>query len=62
MSASGTFPDPVYADTILAPQFAASQRWLFRPMLEASEAHLLMLNATGLMPSPQAAQVWAALR
>jgi argininosuccinate lyase len=56
------FPDPVYADTILAPQFAASQRWLFTPMLEASEAHLLMLHATGLMPSAQAAKVWAALQ
>ena len=49
MSTSSAFPDPVYADTILAPQFAASQRWLFGPMLDASEAHLLMLQATGLM-------------
>src|SRR5215212_6368445 len=62
MSTSRAFPDPVYADTILAPQFAASQRWLFRPMLEASEAHLLMLHATGLMAGPQAARAWAALR
>jgi argininosuccinate lyase len=62
MSHSRHFPDPVYAETILAPQFAASQRWLFVPMLDASEAHLLMLNATGLMPNGQTAKVWAALQ
>ncbi|MFN8636556.1 MAG: argininosuccinate lyase [Chloroflexota bacterium] len=61
MSTSRAFPDPVYADTILAPQFAASQRWLFGPMLDASEAHLLMLQATGLMSAAQAARVWTAL-
>ncbi len=62
MSSSSTFPDPVYADTILAPQFAASQRWLFGPMLDASEAHLLMLQATGLMSASQAGRVWDALQ
>jgi argininosuccinate lyase len=62
MSTSSAFPDPVYADTILAPQFAASQRWLFGPMLDASEAHLLMLQATGLMPAAQTAKVWSALQ
>jgi argininosuccinate lyase len=56
-----TFPDPVYAETILAPQFAASQRWLVGPMLDASEAHLLMLQATGLMSTEQAGRVWDAL-
>ena len=62
MSTSSGFPDPVYADTILAPQFAASQRWLFGPMLDASEAHLLMLQATGLMTAAQAGRVWDALQ
>jgi argininosuccinate lyase len=62
MSTSSAFPDPVYADTILAPQFAASQRWLFGPMLDASEAHLLMLQATGLMSAAQARRVWDALQ
>lgn len=62
MSTSSAFPDPVYADTILAPQFAASQRWLFEPMLDASEAHLLMLQATGLMSAEQARRVWDALQ
>ena len=62
MSTSSGFPDPVYADTILAPQFAASQRWLFHPMLDASEAHLLMLQATGLMSASQAGRVWDALQ
>ena len=55
------FPDPVYAQTILGPQFAASQKCLFEPMLEASEAHLLMLFAQGLVSSDQAARVAAAL-
>jgi argininosuccinate lyase len=62
MSTSSGFPDPVYADTILAPQFAASQRWLFDPMLDASEAHLLMLQATGLMTAAQTSRVWDALQ
>lgn len=55
------FPDPIYAETILGPQFAASQKWLFVPMLEASEAHLLMLDAQGLLSRDQAARVAAAL-
>jgi argininosuccinate lyase len=55
------FPNSVYADIILGPQFAASQQWLFEPMLEASEAHLLMLVSQGLMPRTQAARVAAAL-
>src|SRR5919108_3182865 len=55
------FPHPVYAETILGPQFAESQRWLFEPMLDASEAHLLMLAACGLMSDEQAARVWRAL-
>ncbi len=62
MSTSSSFPDPVYAETILAPQFAASQRWLFGPMLDASEAHLLMLHTTGLMNTAQTRRVWDALQ
>ncbi len=59
---SGTrFPHPVYASTILGPQFHASQRWLFEPMLESSEAHLLMLVEQGLMPPEQGHRVWHAL-
>ncbi|MDQ6670787.1 MAG: argininosuccinate lyase [Chloroflexota bacterium] len=56
-----SFPDPVYAQIILGPQFAESQKWLFEPMLESSEAHLLMLLAQDLMPADQAARVAAAL-
>jgi len=55
------FPDPVYARTILEPQFRASQQSLFEPMLEASEAHLLMLVEQQLMPPEQAAMVACAL-
>ena len=55
------FPHPVYAEVILGPQFAASQKWLFEPMLDASEAHLLMLAAQGLMPTDQASRVSRAL-
>jgi argininosuccinate lyase len=62
MSTPNAFPDPIYAATILAPQFAASQRWLFFPMLDASEAHLLMLHATSLMTAAQTDRVWAALQ
>ena len=49
----GRFPDPIYAETILGPQFAASQKWLYQPMLESSEAHLLMLVQRGIMPPEQ---------
>jgi argininosuccinate lyase len=55
------FPDPVYAETILGPQFRESQKWLFEPMLEASEAHLLMLVHQRLMPADQGARVAHAL-
>jgi argininosuccinate lyase len=55
------FPHPVYAEVILGPQFAESQKWLFEPMLEASEAHLLMLVTRGLMPTDQALRVSRAL-
>jgi argininosuccinate lyase len=57
-----SFPHPVYAQTILGPQFTASQKWLFVPMLEASEAHLLMLVQQGLMSKEHAARVAAALQ
>src|SRR6202165_1188134 len=55
------FPHPVYADTILGPQFRESQKWLFEPMIDASEAHLLMLAEQRLMPAEQAARVAGAL-
>jgi argininosuccinate lyase len=55
------FPHPVYAETILGPQFRESQKWLFDPMLDASEAHLLMLAECHLVPCDQAARVWHAL-
>jgi argininosuccinate lyase len=56
------FPHPVYADTILGPQFRESQKWLFEPMLQASEAHLLMLVQQRLMPVDQAGSVSRALQ
>lgn len=56
-----TFPHPVYAETILEPQFRASQKWLFEPLLDASEAHLLMLTQKHLMSSGDARRVWQAL-
>jgi argininosuccinate lyase len=55
------FPHPVYAETILGPQFRQSQKWLFQPMIDASEAHLLMLAEQRLMPAEQAARVAGAL-
>ncbi|MGI9148732.1 MAG: argininosuccinate lyase [Chloroflexota bacterium] len=55
------FPDPVYAETILGPQFRESRKWLFEPMIDASEAHLLMLAQQQLMPAEQAARVALAL-
>jgi len=56
------FPHPVYAETILGPQFRESQKWLFEPMIEASEAHLLMLVQQRLMPADQAIRVSRALQ
>jgi argininosuccinate lyase len=55
------FPDATYAETILGPQFRASQQWLYEPMLDSSEAHLLMLVQQGLMSEDHAARVAAAL-
>lgn len=56
-----SFPNPTYAEIVLGPQFAASQRWLYEPMLESSEAHLLMLLNQGLMSRQHAARVAGAL-
>jgi argininosuccinate lyase len=56
-----TFPHPVYAEVVLGPQFRESQKWLFEPMIEASEAHLLMLAEQRLMPADQAVRVAGAL-
>ena len=55
------FPDPIYAETVLGPQFRASQEWLYEPMLECSEAHLLMLVEQAIMPREHAARVALAL-
>ena len=55
------FPDPTYAETILGPQFRASQKWLYEPMLESSEAHLLMLVEQNIMSRQHAGRVAAAL-
>jgi argininosuccinate lyase len=62
MPHTSQFPHPVYAETILGPQFGHSQRWLFTPMLESSEAHLLMLVEQALMTRDQGRLVWRALQ
>jgi argininosuccinate lyase len=58
---SGSFPHPVYAKHVLGPAFHEAQRLLFRHMIVASEAHVLMLHETGNLPGDQAAALLRAL-
>ena len=58
----GTFPHPDYARYVLGPAFEESRRLLFPHMMAANEAHTLMLAATGILRSDEAAPLLAAIR
>jgi argininosuccinate lyase len=48
------FPAAVYAETVLAVNFADAQRYFLDPLLEIHYAHILMLARQGIVPVPVA--------
>jgi argininosuccinate lyase len=56
-----SFPHPAYARYVLEPQFVESKRHLFGHMINANEAHTLMLAETGIISRDHAAALLAAL-
>jgi len=62
MSDTSAFPDPVYKRTVLAPLFDGAKAH-FAPMVrKINQAHLVMLNETGILPADAAATIAGALR
>ena len=56
------FPHPEYARLILQPAFGDARRLLFPHMMAANEAHVLMLQATGILSTDHAARMLKAIR
>ena len=57
----GTFPAPVYAQTVLAHNFHDAQRYFLDALLEIHTAHTLMLARQGIIPVESARACLAAL-
>ncbi len=50
MTDPATFPDPTYAEIVLAPLFEGVKTHYARHMMAINEAHLVMLAETGILP------------
>jgi argininosuccinate lyase len=61
LSGQSSFPDPVYAETVLAVNFADFQRCFTEALVEIHRAHLAMLAEQGILPSADAQALLAAL-
>jgi argininosuccinate lyase len=61
LSQRSTFPDPVYAETVLAVNFADFQRVFTEALLEIHRAHLAMLAEQGILKAADARALLAAL-
>jgi argininosuccinate lyase len=55
------FPAPVYAETILAPNFAHAQRHFLDALLQIQHAHTRMLASAGILTREEAGKLIAAL-
>src|SRR6056297_1886373 len=62
MTDTSTFPDPVYAETVLAPLFEGVKAHYAGHMAAIDEAHLVMLAETGILGPADAARIAGALR
>ena len=56
------FPDPVYAETVLAPLFEGVKRTYARPMMALNQAHLVMLVETGILTAGEGRDISRALK
>ena len=54
---SSTFPHPVYSRHVLQPAYRDAQALLFEPMLQAHEAHAVMLAGCGVITPANAAAI-----
>jgi argininosuccinate lyase len=55
------FPDPVYKDTVLAPLFESAKAHFVPAVRAINQAHLVMLNETGILPDSVANAIAKAL-
>ena len=53
-SLTETFPAPVYAETVLARNFADSQKYFLSALLDLHAAHALMLARQKILPRSEA--------
>ena len=58
----GSFPAPVYRDTVLGPIFEEAKRYFLQPLLAINFAHTLMLARQRIVPLAEAAEYVRALR
>jgi argininosuccinate lyase len=56
------FPNPVYAETVLAPLFEGVKHHYARHMMALNQAHLVMLVETGILTAMQGRDIANALR
>jgi argininosuccinate lyase len=61
MSDTTKFPDPVYAETVLAPLFEGVKTHFAGHMAAINRAHLVMLVETGILSSAEGAKIATAL-
>jgi argininosuccinate lyase len=54
---SAPFPDPVYAETVLAPLFEGVKAHFAPAMRDIDAAHLVMLAETGILPAADAGAI-----
>lgn len=59
--ASSTFPHPSYLDTVLKPNFDHSVRCFFRPLIDISRAHAIMLSRCKVIQRQHGARILLAL-
>jgi len=57
-----TFPDPVYARTVLAPIYENAKGVFGEPLMRINRAHCVMLAETRVLPHAEAARIAEALR
>ena len=51
------FPNPAYSQHVLQPAYADAQAYLFAPMLDAHDAHAVMLAGCGIITAENAAAI-----
>jgi argininosuccinate lyase len=55
------FPHPAYLDAVLRPNFQQSVRHFLKPLIESSQAHVIMLARCGILQKNQGAALLRAL-